>query len=110
MFLATKPAQQVTQLGAGAKARGYIFARGFIQTGADSIIAGIGNDCGGAYSASNFIEFGADTVIDKKDCTNGEPRASADGLAVTQVPEPATLWLFALALFGLAIKAQRKKA
>ncbi|WP_223813319.1 ice-binding family protein [Colwellia hornerae] len=97
-----------TQLGAGAEARGYIFARGFVQTGADSMIAGIGNDCGGAYSASNFIEFGADTVIGKKDCTNGERRVSADGIAVTQVPEPATLWLFALALFGLAIKAQRK--
>ena len=99
-----------TQLGAGAEARGYIFARGFVQTGADSMIAGIGDDCGGAYSASNFIEFGADTVIGKKDCTNGESRASADSIAVTQVPEPATLWLFALALFGLAIKAQRKKA
>ena len=60
-----------TQLGAGAEARGYIFAKGFVQTGANAVIAGIGDDCGGAFSATNFIEFGADSIIGKEACING---------------------------------------
>lgn len=50
-------------LGAGAEVRGYILAKGFVQTGANSLVSGIGDDCGGAFSATNFIEFGADSVI-----------------------------------------------
>jgi len=94
------------QLGAGAEARGYIFTKGFVQTGADSLIAGIGNDCGGAYSATNFIEFGADSVIGMKGCTNGAAAASA----LTTVPEPTSIWLLALGLFGLIVIARRKQA
>jgi LruC domain-containing protein len=60
-----------TQLGAGAETTGFIFAKGFVQTGANAVIEGIGNDCGGAYSATNFIEFGADSVIGQPGCTNG---------------------------------------
>ncbi|MFQ3209319.1 MAG: LruC domain-containing protein, partial [Colwellia sp.] len=60
-----------TQLGAGAEITGFVFAKGFVQTGANAVIEGIGNDCGGAYSATNFIEFGADSVIGQPGCTNG---------------------------------------
>jgi LruC domain-containing protein len=59
------------QLGAGAQISGYIFAKGYVLTGANTVIEGIGNDCGGAYSATNFIEFGADSVIGQPGCTNG---------------------------------------
>ncbi|MFQ3193284.1 MAG: LruC domain-containing protein [Colwellia sp.] len=59
------------QLGAGAEITGFIFAKGFIQTGADAVIEGVANDCGGAYSATNFIEFGADSIIGQPGCTNG---------------------------------------
>ncbi|MFT6901283.1 MAG: putative acyltransferase (DUF342 family) [Colwellia sp.] len=93
-----------TQLGAGAEARGYILAKGFVQTGANALIAGIGNDCGGAYSATNFIEFGADSVIGLGGCTNGEVTAT------TIVREPTTFWLLSLAVFGLVTKARQKKA
>ena len=60
-----------TQLGAGAETTGFILAKGFVQTGANTVIEGIANDCGGAYSATNFIEFGADSVIGQPGCTNG---------------------------------------
>ena len=60
-----------TQLGAGAETTGYILAKGFVQTGANTVIEGIGNDCGGAFSATNFIEFGADSIIGQTGCTNG---------------------------------------
>jgi predicted acyltransferase (DUF342 family) len=88
-----------TQLGAGAEARGYIFAKGFVQTGASAVIAGIGNDCGGAYSATNYVEFGSDNVIGKEGCTNG---------AIVTVPEPASIWLLALGIFGINVVYRRK--
>jgi predicted acyltransferase (DUF342 family) len=91
-----------TQLGAGAEARGYILSKGFVQTGANALIAGIGDDCGGAYSATGFIEFGADTVIGKENCSNGKVTA------VTEVPEPASIWLLFLGFFSLIVIARRK--
>ncbi|SIS42626.1 ice-binding family protein [Neptunomonas antarctica] len=92
-----------TTLGARAEARGYIFSKGFVQTGANSRITGIGNDCGGAFSATNFIEFGADSVIGVDGCTN-------EAAITSKVPEPTSIWLFGLGLIGLARIAKRKKA
>ena len=88
-----------TQLGAGAEARGYIIAKGFVQTGANALIAGIGNDCGGAYSATGYIEFGADSVIGVDNCTNG---------TVTEVPEPASIWLLFVGFFCLIVISRLK--
>jgi len=68
------------QLGAGAEARGYIFAKGFVQTGANALISGIGSDCGGAFSATNFIEFGADSVIGQQGCANGVATALSQAI------------------------------
>jgi predicted acyltransferase (DUF342 family) len=68
------------QLGAGAEARGYIFAKGFVQTGANAVISGLGNDCGGAFSGTNFIEFGADSVIGQQGCTNGVAAALSQAI------------------------------
>jgi predicted acyltransferase (DUF342 family) len=86
-----------TQLGAGAETRGYIIAKGFVQTGANALIAGIGNDCGGAYSATGYIEFGADSVIGVDNCTNGTVTA------ITEVPEPASIWLLFVGFFCLIV-------
>jgi predicted acyltransferase (DUF342 family) len=91
-----------TQLGAGAEARGYILAKGFVQTGANTLIAGIGNDCGGVYSATNYIEFGADSVIGMKGCTNSKVTA------ITEVPEPASIWLLLLGFFCLIVISREK--
>ena len=93
-----------TQLGVGAEVRGYIFAKGYVQTGANSLIAGIGNDCGGAYSANNFIQFGADSLVGHTGCTNGVVTAP------TEVSEPTSIWLLATGFLGLAVNTRRKKA
>jgi hypothetical protein len=48
--------------------RGFIIARGFIETGADTDIFGIGQSCGGAVAVSNYIGLGARSTIGVKDC------------------------------------------
>ena len=78
-----------TQLGAGAETTGFILAKGFVQTGANTVIEGIANDCGGAYSATNYIEFGADSVIGQTGCTNG--MAASINEAVANAPSEATI-------------------
>jgi cytoskeletal protein CcmA (bactofilin family) len=90
-----------TQLGAGAEVRGHIFAKGFVQTGANALIAGVGNDCGGAFSATNFIEFGADNVIGNEGCTNGAVAK------VTPIPEPTSFWLLGLGILILTFITKR---
>ncbi|MFQ3234636.1 MAG: LruC domain-containing protein [Paraglaciecola sp.] len=69
------------QLGADAEISGYIFAKGFILTGANTVVEGIGNDCGGAYSATNYIEFGADSVIGQTGCTNAMALSVSQAIA-----------------------------
>jgi|GEM_PF-1525468 LruC domain-containing protein len=78
-----------TQLGAGAETTGFILAKGFVQTGANTVIEGIANDCGGAYSATNFIEFGADSVVGQTGCTNG--MAASISQTIADAPLAATL-------------------
>jgi LruC domain-containing protein len=78
-----------TQLGAGAETTGFILAKGFVQTGANTVVEGIANDCGGAYSATNFIEFGADSVVGQTGCTNGMAASISQTLA--DAPVAATL-------------------
>ncbi|MFT5635757.1 MAG: putative acyltransferase (DUF342 family) [Cognaticolwellia sp.] len=108
--LGDKPgAAGYTQLGAGAEARGYIFAKGFVQTGANAMIAGIGNDCGGAYSATNFVEFGADSVIGVEGCTNGNVTSANGNVTSATVPEPASIWLLGLGFLGLIVMSRRNK-
>lgn len=88
-----------TQLGVGAEVRGHIFSKGFVQTGANALIAGIGDDCGGAFSATNFIEFGADSILGTEGCTNG---------IVVSVADPTSIWLMGFGLFGLVVISRRK--
>ncbi|SIS42610.1 ice-binding family protein [Neptunomonas antarctica] len=74
-----------TSLGAGAEAIGYIFSRGYVLAGANTLIAGIGNDCGGAFSATNYIEFGADSVIGMEGCVSN---------FIPPNKVPSIIWLF----------------
>jgi hypothetical protein len=55
---------------ADVKIRGFIIARGFIETGADTSIFGIGNSCGGAVAVSNYIGLGARSTIGAEDDEN----------------------------------------
>lgn len=82
------------QLGAGAEVIGYILAKGFVQTGANTVIEGIGNNCGGAFSATNFIEFGADSIIGQEGCANSltsSLRQAVVGLPFAACPTDAFL-------------------
>jgi hypothetical protein len=94
------------QAAAGATIRGFIFARGFVGTGADTTILGVGNSCGGAVSRENYVGFGARNTIGAEGCVStfadvAEPVADA--------PEPESVLLFGFGLMGLII-ATRKKA
>jgi hypothetical protein len=66
---------------ADVKIRGFIIARGFVETGADTAIYGIGNSCGGAVAVSNYIGLGARSTIGAVGCdsTFSSPTASDQG-------------------------------
>jgi hypothetical protein len=89
------------QAAAGANIRGFVFARGYVDTGADTTILGVGDSCGGAVSRENYVGFGARNTIGAEGCVS----TFAD---VTDVPEPQSLLLFGLGLMGLV--ARRNKA
>jgi hypothetical protein len=90
------------QAAAGANIRGFIFARGYVDTGADTTIFGVGNSCGGAVSRENYVGFGARNTIGAEGCVS----TFAD---VTDVPEPESVLLFGFGLMGLII-ARKKNA
>ncbi|SIS42583.1 ice-binding family protein [Neptunomonas antarctica] len=73
-----------TSLGARAEVTGYIFAYSYVLTGANSLITGVGDSCGGVFSATNYITFGADNVIGEEGCVS-DP--------TTENP-PSIIWLY----------------
>ena len=90
------------QSAAGANIRGFVFARGYVDTGADTTIFGVGDSCGGAVSRENYVGFGARNTVGADGCVSTFAN-------VTDVPEPETVLLFGLGLMGLAV-ARKKKA
>ncbi len=54
--------------GARADVRGFIVANGYVKTGANSTIYGIGDTCGGAISVNDYVTFGADNTIGAPGC------------------------------------------
>jgi hypothetical protein len=84
--------------GADVTIRGFVFARGFVETGARTNILGVGDSCGGAMSTEEHFLFGANNTIGAEGCTYG-PAA---------VPIPAAAWLFGSGLAGLIGVARRK--
>ena len=89
------------QTAAGADIRGFIFARGYVDTGADTTILGVGNSCGGAISRENYVGFGARNTIGAEGCIS----TFAD---VANVPEPESFLLFGLGLVGLIIARKKR--
>ena len=88
-------------LGAGVDFIGTILANAYISVGAGSaMVSGVGDACGGLYSAQSYVSVGATSIVGGDGCTSG-PSA---------VPISAAAWLFGSALFGLVGVARRKKA
>lgn len=86
-------------LGAGVDFVGVILSNTYISVGADfASVSGVGDSCGGLYSATSYVSIGATSEVGGLGCT---PSA---------VPLPAAAWLFGSALFGLVGVARRKKA
>lgn len=82
------------QAAAGVSIRGFVFARGYVGTGADTTIFGVGNSCGGAASGQQKVGFGARNTIGAAGCTSTfEPTA-------IHLPVSNTLWLYG---FGLIV-------
>jgi len=95
-----------TTLGAGAKFRGLVLSKGYVSAGDSAVMSGVGDYCGGAFSATNYVTLGANAKFGKDDCKNGAATAYNN---LARVPEPSTALLLGLglALFGIA---RRKKA
>jgi LruC domain-containing protein len=56
------------QAAADVSIRGFIFAKGYVNTGDRTTLYGVGNSCGGAVSANNYVLFGADNIIGAMGC------------------------------------------
>jgi hypothetical protein len=55
----------------GASARGLIISRGYVETGANATLTGVGDYCGGIISAENYVLTGAGATIGGVGCTSG---------------------------------------
>jgi hypothetical protein len=98
-----------TEFGQGASARGFIFSRGYVGTGADVTLTGVGDYCGGLLSGENYVGFGARNTIGTEGCISGSVTSFDAINDPSAVPVPAAAWLFGSALIGLAGVARRKK-
>jgi hypothetical protein len=56
------------QAAANVSMRGFIFANGYVNTGANTTLFGVGDSCGGAVSVNDYILFSADNTIDAVGC------------------------------------------
>jgi LruC domain-containing protein len=56
------------QAAANVSMRGFIFANGYVNTGADTTLFGVGDSCGGAVSVNDYILFGANNTIGAVGC------------------------------------------
>ncbi|MFT5810872.1 MAG: LruC domain-containing protein [Gammaproteobacteria bacterium] len=56
------------QAAANVSMRGFIFANGYVNTGANTTLFGVGDSCGGAVSVNDYILFGADNTIGAVGC------------------------------------------
>jgi cytoskeletal protein CcmA (bactofilin family) len=84
----------LTSLGAGAEVRGHILSKGTIDGGAISLVTGIGDSCGGVFSATSTVTFAASSIIGHQGC------------GAVDVPEPATIWLLGLGIFMIMNRRQ----
>lgn len=106
-----------TSIGAGSDLIGAIFAGSYISGGANAMLTGVGDACGGIFSTNGYVSLGATNTIGKKGCTPGAINPTLiidDGgnptfRTLAAVPVPAAIWLFGSGLIGLVGMPRRKK-
>jgi cytoskeletal protein CcmA (bactofilin family) len=90
-------------IGANANMRGLILAKGNITSGDSAKLSGVGDYCGGAFSAKEYITLGASSSFGTKDCLNGAA-TSYDNLvrrsSMIAISEPATFLLLGMGFLG----------
>jgi len=86
---------------AGADIIGFVFARGYVGTGAYTTISGVGDSCGGAFSSESYAGFGANNTIGSDGCVSSFAN-------VSEVPEPGAILLLAFGFMGLVLAKKKK--
>jgi predicted acyltransferase (DUF342 family) len=105
-------------IGENVNMTGLILAKGYITSGLNAEVSGVGNYCGGAFSARNYVTLGAGSSFGTTGCLSGAA-TSYDNLvsrssissrsSMVVVPEPATFLLLSLGFLGLVGITNRRK-
>jgi hypothetical protein len=100
-------------IGANANMRGLILAKGNITSGDGAKLSGVGDYCGGPFSAKEYITLGANSSLGTTDCLKGAA-TFYDNLvrrsSMVAISEPATFLLLGLGILGLVGTKNRSKA
>jgi hypothetical protein len=70
------------EVGASTDLIGNFFAYSYILTGATTAVKGVGNNCGGLYTATGGVTLGASNRIGTVDCKDLDPSTIPDHFAI----------------------------
>ena len=83
-------------LGESSTFIGTILANTYISVGANTNVSGVGNSCGGLYSATSYVSTGDTAIVGGNGCTDIGSCFSIDAngtaffSAVAPIPQPET--------------------
>ncbi|MBB5606973.1 MULTISPECIES: ice-binding family protein [unclassified Janthinobacterium] len=102
-------------LGASTTFIGTILAKDYVSIGANANVTGIGDSCGGVFSASSYVSTGDGARIGGNGCSGiGSGFNIVDGTAVygstiPAIPEPSIYWMLAAGLFVFCLIRYRER-